>query len=570
MKPSLRHFEFFKDLSTDLLTAADDLSQWASLPAGRALYEIGDPSEEIYAVTTGSLAVTRPGPDGRETTIGHVRAGELVGEMSFFAGHPRRSNVTAIRDTELLRIDQSLLRALISARPDLMEDVIQLILSRTDTEGVPDLATCPKVIGFVSIDSEVDARDFANQLAKALQKFDLKTVIIGSEHQGYDRAWFDQIESAHDFVLFVASMPERIWSRSVLRQSDRAWILCRTFSEEPESILGTEPGGHRFDLVAVGRNPLDPSRISRWRQWNAPARLLRWNYAQQPSVERIARLLTGRSIGLVLSGGGARAYAHIGVVRALREARKPIDFIGGTSMGAIIGACVAIGWDDEEIEARIKDAFVDSNPLGDFILPVVSLSSGHRVDARLQRHFGEIQIEDLEIPFFAVSSSITRSCSKLHRTGRLRDALRASIALPGILPPVVDGEDLLVDGAVLNNFPVEEMRHLHAGPVVGVDVARTHGVNLQDFVEPPNFWGWVAAHGVRTPPPIVSILMRAGTAAVDPTKNRDLVDLLILPEMPEIDLRDWRSYDEAVSAGYEAATAALAHYDWKQLRQTNE
>jgi NTE family protein len=118
--------------------------------------------------------------------------------------------------------------------------------------------------------------------------------------------------------------------------------------------------------------------------------------------------------------------------------------------------------------------------------------------------------------------------------------LRASIALPGILPPVVDGDhSLLVDGAVLKNFPVETLRDLHRGPIIGVDVARRDGIDIEDFRDPPGFFGWIAAHGWQAAPPIASLLMRAATLAIDPWDGRSGADLLIAPEMPDIDMRDW-------------------------------
>jgi NTE family protein len=207
---------------------------------------------------------------------------------------------------------------------------------------------------------------------------------------------------------------------------------------------------------------------------------------------------------------------------------------------------------------RIRKAFVESNPLGDYVLPVVGLVSGRRVEDRLREHFGETLIEDLGIPFFAVSTNLVTSEARIHRGGLLRRALRASISLPGILPPVVDDDNgLLVDGAVLKNFPVDILRDLHRGPIIGVDVARRDGIDPEDFRDPPGFLGWIAAHGFQSAPPIASLLMRAATLAVDPWEGRAGADVLIAPEMPDIDLRDWKRFDEAVAAGYEAAVAAL-------------
>jgi NTE family protein len=294
-----------------------------------------------------------------------------------------------------------------------------------------------------------------------------------------------------------------------------------------------------------------------WRKACEASRLFHWRGLEDSDAARLARVIARRSIGLVLSGGGARAYAHIGVVRALRETGLPFDIVGGTSMGAIVAACVAMGWDDEEIEWRIRKAFVESNPLGDYMLPVVGLVRGRRVEHRLAEHFGETLIEDLEIPYFAVSTDLASGSPRVHDGGLLRKALRASISLPGILPPVIDGDGLLVDGAVLKNFPVDVLRDLHRGPIIGVDVARRDGIDLEDFRDPPGFFGWVAAHGLQAAPPIASLLMRAATLAVDPWEGRSGADLLIAPDMPDIDMRDWKRFEEAVAAGYEATVEAL-------------
>jgi NTE family protein len=234
-------------------------------------------------------------------------------------------------------------------------------------------------------------------------------------------------------------------------------------------------------------------------------------------------------------------------------------------MGAVVAGCVAMGWDDDEIDYRIRKGFVETNPLGDWNIPVVGMVKGHRVDARLKEHFGNAEIGDLEMPFFAVSTNLTDGAYRVHRQGLLRRALRATIALPGILPPVVDDGEVLVDGAVLNNFPADVMRELQRGFVVGCDVARApEGLKAKDFVNPPGFFGWVARHGFSAAPPIAGLLMRSGTVSVNPNAGRELVDVLVLPELKDIELRDWRAYDQAVEAGYTAAMTALKHSDLKE------
>jgi NTE family protein len=192
------------------------------------------------------------------------------------------------------------------------------------------------------------------------------------------------------------------------------------------------------------------------------------------------------------------------------------------------------------------------------VVPVVSLSAGKRVQQRLAEHFGDVLIEDLQTPFFAVSTDLMSGKPYVHRSGRLRDTLRATISLPGILPPVVLPPDrLLVDGAVLNNFPVDVMREAHRGAIIGVDVSQRSGLDINDYIEPPKFMTWVALHGLQAAPPIASLLIRAATITVDPWRGREATDLLITPEMADIDLRDWKKYEDAIAAGYESTVAAL-------------
>ncbi len=140
--------------------------------------------------------------------------------------------------------------------------------------------------------------------------------------------------------------------------------------------------------------------------------------------------------------------------------------------------------------------------------------------------------------------------------------MRATISLPGILPPVVDGDDIFVDGAVLNNFPVDMMRDLHQGFIIGSDVSgQPEGLNKEEFARPLSFWQWVARNGFSSAPPIAGLLMRAATVRNDPRLGQDLADVLVLPDLPGIELRDWTAYDAAVEAGYVAAKAALEASD---------
>ncbi|MEL6746813.1 MAG: patatin-like phospholipase family protein, partial [Pseudomonadota bacterium] len=273
-------------------------------------------------------------------------------------------------------------------------------------------------------------------------------------------------------------------------------------------------------------------------------------------LARLTRVLRGAGVGLVLSGGGARAYAHIGIVEVLRAQGVPIDFIGGTSMGAIIAACVAKGWEDAEIEARVRAAFVESNPLNDYVLPTIGVVKGEKVKRLLTEHFGAEQtIEDLWLPYYCVSTNLTSGQPYRHWGGSLVDALRASIALPGILPPMVQPEGVLVDGGATNNLPVLAMRSLHRGSVVAVDVARETALHPGPFADELN-QPW---HRQVRRLPIASVLMRAATVASETGDRMEAkaADVVLTPQLGNIEIRSWGAYDEAVEAGRRHATEML-------------
>jgi len=569
MKPSLAEIPFLNTAPPELLAAIDDQTEWFSVPSGWPVLTAGEAADGVFFLVSGSLAAFQPVDKGGHKLLGYVRQGEPVGEMALIAREPHSSSVFAMRDSELLKLSPSAFERLILAQPKLMEHVARLMLTRA-RQGIRSGARSdPKVYALISTSPSIDIHMRAHVLQRAMQRLGARAVIVTEKDsdalssEGMNSAWFDALERDNDAVFLVTPIADTPWFRTCLRQADRLWFFARADARPSLPILPPEDPSpaRQFRLVDVILLHHGADRkaatTNEWSNACEATRVFHWREMNEVDSARLARVVARRSIGLVLSGGGARAYAHIGVVRALREAGLPFDVVGGTSMGAIIAGCVAMGWDDDEIEARITKAFVESNPLGDYTLPVVALVRGHRVDERLRDAFGETLIEDLDVPFFAVSTDLVSADMRIHRGGLLRRALRASISLPGIMPPVVDGDGLLVDGAVLRNFPVDILRDIHRGPIIGVDVALRDGIDAEDFRDPPGFFSWVAAHGFQSAPPIASLLMRAATLKIDPWIGRSDADLLIVPEMPDVDLRNWKRFDDVVAAGYEAAVAAL-------------
>lgn len=567
---TLKLIPFLKEAPTRALRAAGREAVWYSLKAGAPLFKSGEFSTQIHFLLSGSLGAFHTPDIGQADFLGHIRPGEPVGEMALFSGGeddpsvPHRNSVYALRDCEIISISRDGFDRLVKAEPEILEGLIRVILRRLRQAGQRSPRSEPKVFTLVATSPSIDLEGRADRLKTALNQMGLRASVVNETRGGgQSAAFFDNLEKANDILILTTELSENAWYKLAVRQADRIWIVGRCDAVPSDPIMPVDQSPARqFKLIDVLLLHSGKERLAatpeKWLSAAGATRLFHWAGDKGEDCQRLARVMSGRSIGLVFSGGGARAFAHIGTVRALREKNIPIDFVGGTSMGGVVAACVAMGWDDEEIKWRIRKGFVETNPLGDYNLPVVGLVRGKRVDRRLKEHFGDATIGDLDIPFFCVSTNLTDGITHIHKRGLVRHALRASIALPGILPPIVSHGDVLVDGGVLNNFPVDVMKAAHRGHIIGCDVSRTRrGFPADEFIAPPGFFGWVRKHGFSRTPPIASLLMRSATVGVNPSAGKDLTDLYIAPDIVNLELRDWEAYDRAVEAGYEATIKAI-------------
>ena len=566
IRDRLTELGFFQELDPEALNDIAATACWQSVAGGWPFFLEGDPSNTLHFILSGRAIVVRRGPDGEEV-VGYVRAGEPVGEMSLLSGEVHSASVFALRDTEVLSLNREDFDRIVHEHGEFAGALSKIILRRARHPTSSFQKSAPRIFALVSTSPSIDINAHAEDLRSRISRYGVKVTWMPIQESAPDSTTFDNMEEAHDIVLLATRVDEGAWYRFVLRHADRFLVLARRDAKPPTPFpLTTETGerSRKFRLVdlVMLHEGAPACEVIEWVDAISASRVI--NCRGSLCIERLARIIAGKSVGLVLSGGGARAYAHIGAVRALREKNVPIDFVSGASMGAIIAACVANGWDSEEIEMRIRDAFVSSNPLGDHVFPVVALTKGLRVEERLEKHFGDRLIEELDVPFFCVSSDLAIGEARIHRRGSLRHALRATISLPGILPPVIDGDALLVDGAVINNFPTDIMAITHRGLTIGIDVARRGVINVDAFRDPPGFFSWIAQNGVSGAPPIVSLLMRTATARHERTLKIHPADIMVAPSVQGVDLRDWERYEEAVSEGYKATRAAIEK-SWPSL-----
>jgi NTE family protein len=562
----LRELALFRHMGEAALHELAGELEWFAIPGGSTLFEYGDPSDALYVLKSGSLGAFKPDSTGRFGLDGVVAAGETVGELGLIVDQPRSATVRALRDSELLRLSSAGFKKLVARNPEAMLETARLAVRRLIERSSSAQMSAPRTFAILPHVSVVNARDFADRLRVALQRYGECALIDAAAGKGQLSAWFSALEERSRYVIYLGEAHDTDWRELCIRQADCLLLIAEAAQETspwPEAAcLDAELALHRpRHLLLLHRNgTIQAGAALRWLALLSGVQ--HHHVRNDRDVERIARLLIGRSVGLVLSGGGARGFAHIGVVRALREAGMLIDYVGGTSIGAIIGAGVAADWSDEEMFDNYRRSFVVGRPLRDYTFPFVALVTGRRVAHLLREAFGPRDITDLPLPYFCVTANLTAGKAETHHTGPLWFWLRASSAIPGVLPPVFHRREVFVDGAVMNNLPVDVMRAQGVGEVVAVDIGADDVLHadVEEYALPP-WWhlAWQKLTRRQRRPGILSILLRSGmvNAEAASLERHARTSLLLTPPLADIELLDWHAYERAIEAGYRHAQQVL-------------
>ena len=538
----------FRALDAHRLRDVAAACAWFCVPGGTVLLRRGDPSDAIYILINGLLGAYRHDPEGREILLNRIGPGAAVGEIGFITGKPRSATVKALRASELLEIAAADF-ADIERFPGVLRSLCGRIVRLLESAENPRMREArPRTFCIVPHDASVDAEAFARRFASSLG--DIRSVVVRKDEAERQTAeWFTRLEGLHEAVIYGAEPGPTPWTRLCLRQADRILLLARGVAEpRPFAALGPGhrdlPEGIRAETVLLW-DRIEPGRTARWLALTGSER--HHHVRSQADAERAARLIAGRGRGLVLSGGGARGLAHIGVVRALQERRIAFDAVGGTSIGAVIGAALAMELDHAAMREGFLDTFLRRRPLADFALSRSSLLSGHRLRRMYEEWFGATGIEDMPIRYFCVATDLTRGSASVHDRGPLVKWLQASTAIPGVFPPVLDNGAIHVDGGVVNNLPVDVMRPMDVRSILAVDAAPDAPA------DDPHAHARTAAE--PRPPNLIELLWRVGTvSSCAKSMQADAqADVVLRPTVPGVGLLSWRAFERVVEAGYGAA-----------------
>jgi NTE family protein len=532
--------------------------EWLQIPAGMRVFTEGEPADGVYVLFAGRLrfiveSATTP------LVPWEVQPVAVFGEGAVLTGEGRSRTSIATRDSFVARIPPSVFAEVMASSPEVAIAMARRVAMRTIFPSVDEgpIRRTEDTISFVSTSVSTGRLEpFKEAVAKSMRSPGR------AEAAGSDRASEIAGLARHsDRVVIVVDAARPVDVRPLID------VVLRGIDHLAAPLL---------ELLVIER--LDDAVSGEAHRWHAPAGFrnqLRVREGNLADLRRIARHFTGHSVGLVLGGGGARGLAHIGVLKALDELDIPVDAIGGSSMGAIIGGQSAMGWSWERIYDTNSTAWKDARLRLEITFPTVSLLSGRRVRKMLDDTFGELRIEEFLLPYFCTSVDLSAFRLAVHRSGDAVQWIRASASAPGLWPPVVDDiGHLHVDGGQLNNVPTDVMRQSHDGPIIAVDVyaLQAEMTVLPGSQPPTGLRHMVSRRSSARFPSIAETFNRCALLGSLQSQQlaRNYADVYIEPDLTGISFRAFERIDEATEIGYVAALDALAGWQSAPASLTDE
>jgi predicted acylesterase/phospholipase RssA/CRP-like cAMP-binding protein len=534
------------------------------LAAGEWLFHEGDRADCAYLVHSGRLEIVIEHPT--EVVIRQVKRGAMIGELALLMHGVRPVSARASRDSEVTTLNREQFEQLVLGSPGFALGMLRSMAAQIAAQRTASAAPAlPATIAVVPLDPGACAlatrigAELAGALASYLHVDELRP---DPERPVSDfRPLLKRTEVVNEQVVLTAGACEAgdPWTSFCIKEADvvvavGAGATSRSWLDRAKVLHGCELILVDAPLSAELDGALNPCEVQ----------VVHGEDALAAGIAGTARRLAGRSVGLVLSGGGARALAHLGVLQELEQSGVVIDRYGGASMGAIVSALAARGATSAEIIDLCQRVMLDSSPSNDYTLPAYSLIRGTKTRHALELVFGDMRIEELPRRWYCVAADLVSREQIVYRTGLISDAVYASMALPGIYPPIPteDGR-LLVDGGVMDNLPVANMARRAEGPIIAVDVSQRLGMApppQRPRLERVTRWARRALTGYELPVPPLretihwTIALGSNDTVAAAIRHADIV---ISPRVEGIGILDWKQLPRALEIGRAAAREAL-------------
>lgn len=563
---------------------------WKHVPSGTKLDYRDEPPGSMYIVVNGRLRADSVSQDSFEVPVREIGQGDTYGDFNLLSGENSEIVLTALRDTDIVRASQDVIEWLLQRNPQSVLKFVHrtsLRLQSQDGRRHQTSFSC-NAIALLPLGPKQPVTELAERLVEKLTPYGqtlhlnshLFDSLFGRERTAQTTMsdsnnialnhWLTEQERAYTFVVYEADPAWTPWTRRCLRQADRIVLVSESDRAPEQGELETSLNrqGYPVDQELVLIHPDNAAFPKGTMAWLKNRNVKKFHHVRMGNGEDIGRLsrrLIGKEVGLVLSGGGARGFAHAGAFKALREANIPVDIIGGASMGALIGGILSQGNGYDDI-LTFADRYGSPRTVYDFTLPVVSFLASRKLTKMLDGVFAERRIEDMWRPFFCISADLSQATANIHRNGPAWEAVRGSVALPGIFAPFIFQKRVVVDGGVMNNFPIDVMRQqIPGGWIIGINVSPPREME-RDFRFDSGVSGWQVLLDRLNPfgrrlkaPSIFSTLTRSVEVRgiYQMALVRDKADRIIQPNVARYNYLDFRPAREIAKAGYQATVDVI-------------
>lgn len=582
--------EFFGLLPPESLKELASKFETLSILSGETLIKEGEKGDCLFLVISGRLRTLKHGQDQEDAILNEIGNGELIGELALLTQAPRAATVIAIRDSLLLKLSQQSFEAFIQAKPLQMMPIVRsaitrILHSKEIRYGLSTIAIGPA-------GNNERFKEFAAEFAKELSKYgstlyldkeQLQALLPKEHYAGFVGAerndyllinWLSKQESQYNYIVYVTDDDYSPWTQRCIRQADRILLICDTHREKllnqiEQEIFKQKKSSRKYvDLILLHQTRTVAAGSTK--SWLALRKVNGHHHLEKNSLtdlHRLIRIVTGKSIALVLAGGGARALTYIGIYKALNELGIPIDMVAGTSFGALMGCYIAMNFPPEYIIQNMKKYILDNKKLFSYTMPILSFNSGQSLTESIQAVSGKDNcIEDIWKYFFCIICNLSAGVMDVRRKGLVWKALRATVSLPAIFPPISneDGQ-LLVDGSVLNNLPVDVMKRVgNPGQIIAVStsIGTKKRVDIPDGI----MSGWhllldrYLKHHTVSYPSIYEIILSSIVAASKQHEQAMIAEAnySIKINTHGLGLFDYQGLEKLIDIGYQAAMKELS------------
>jgi NTE family protein len=586
--------KLFSSLDDATLKSLSNKFKKVSIGRNKMLFRQGDIPNGMYLLVRGKIVILVKASNKHEKLLGEVRAGETLGEIGAISHEPRSGSAKTLTPCVLLKLSHEIFCKLCAEHPDVLMHTIDLLgqRSRNLTELFAAKEPAKKHIVFLSANKKCGREVLVAKLREHAAQHE-KTILIYDEPALYEtyktvralEAYIEECTAQYEKILYVLEVKASPLAKICFDRMDMLYVVANGDGKpylnpfahkrihDKELTYKSKP-----ELILLHHNPKKlPTHTDDWLKIAKFSMQHHIRVDQEKDWERLSRFVRGHAIGVVLSGGGVRGWAHVGALKALAELGVPIDAIGGTSGGAIVAGYYALHETYEDSRKQLQklsDITGKAISVTNLTWPAVSIFSSKPYTLQLKKMFSPARIENLWLPFFCVTCNLSKSDQAVHKRGFLWKKIRGSTAVPGVYPPLVINGQLHLDGGIVNNLPTDLMRKMSSsiGTIIAVELI--HNIIEEKHYKFPPILSLSSvlmnklhlAHKDYKFPQFVDMFLRSLLvgSTVKQTENAQESDVLISPDLSGYNLLNVtvKQADELIDLGYKAGIKAIKR--WQQ------